>query len=286
MKTKAAAWIGGALTALALVLAGPIRGQAAEPKTALPNGISYAACDQVLAAASQTRDEQILGVPLGVLPDAARSALDSATASLKAQGIQYSYCVLNLDTGRLMTENTIQRFYSASCTKAPYIVSLLESGYRPTNDMFLAGHNSDNDAYVRLWNVFGNGSYQTFCSEAGVRTGIAAVRYTNMTSLELLRLWYHITPFLLEDAEANEFARETFSDSACSAVNDIFAGAVTVYSKAGWISDGSLRVYNSAGLVMDGNHPCLICLMTACDGKEEEALDLARALYAVHEGME
>lgn len=286
MRRHAAIWLMGALAAAALFFAGPLRGQAAEPKNALPNGISYAACDQVMAAASQIREEQFLGVSSGDLPADARASREKAEAALTAQGIKYSYCVLNLDTGRLMSKNTITRFYSASCTKAPFIVSLLESGYRPTNDMYLAGHYSDNDAYLRLWNVFGNDSYKTFCKDAGVREGIAAKRYTNLTSLELLQLWYHMTPFLLEEGDVSEFARGTFADGACSAVNDIFDGACTVYSKAGWISDGSLQVYNAAGLVLDGDHPFLVCLMTTAAGKEESAMDLALALFAVHEGME
>ena len=56
MRRHAAIWLMGALAAAALFFACPLRGQAAEPKNALPNGISYAACDQVMAAASQIRE--------------------------------------------------------------------------------------------------------------------------------------------------------------------------------------------------------------------------------------
>ncbi len=123
------------------------------------DGISYAACDATISTVMATRGERFWGETKTLPPEAAE-ALKRAEEQLTLRGISYSFCVLNLDSGRMATANTVQRFYSASCVKAPFVTGLLQAGYRPTDDMYLAGHNSDNEAYERLWNVFGNDAYR------------------------------------------------------------------------------------------------------------------------------
>ena len=113
------------------------------------DGISYAACDATISTVMATRGERFWGETKTLPPEAAE-ALKRAEEQLTLRGISYSFCVLNLDSGRMATANTVQRFYSASCVKAPFITGLLQAGYRPTDDMYLAGHNSDNEAYERL----------------------------------------------------------------------------------------------------------------------------------------
>ena len=109
------------------------------------DGISYAACDATISTVMATRGERFWGETKTLPPEAAE-ALKRAEEQLTLRGISYSFCVLNLDSGRMATANTVQRFYSASCVKAPFITGLLQAGYRPTDDMYLAGHNSDNEA--------------------------------------------------------------------------------------------------------------------------------------------
>lgn len=269
------------LAALALLPGLSVRAKEQEETGA----VSYAACDKTLSAVMATCGERFWGSKK-TLPEETKAALSGAEEKLTARGITYSFCVLNLDSGRMATANTLQRFYSASCVKAPFITGLLEAGYRPTDDMYLAGHNSDNEAYERLWYVFGTDSYRALLTSAGVRTDIAAHRYANLTSLELLKLWYEMTPFLLSEEAGSAFARDAFTESTFSVLADALGEEAIVYSKAGWISDGDYSVYNAAGLVLDGDHPYLVSLMTTAPGREEDAGELVSALALVHEALE
>lgn len=222
----------------------------------------------------------------GELGAAASTALDRALSLYENEGYDVSFCVLDLETGSAMTYNTEEVFYSASTIKAPYIVSCLYEDCPCTNDMYLAGHYSDNDAYLRLREAYGREPLETLLTKAGLETSLAEKNYPNLTSLDLLRMWYVMTPLLLEESERGDFARQTLEGSLFSAIADTVGTTCTVYSKAGWIDEEDIYVaYNAAGLVLRGDHPYLVSIMSDAEGKEEEAKVLASALELVHRQM-
>lgn len=195
-----------------------------------------------------------------------------------------SFVMMDLKSGRTVYYNTAFNVYSASCIKGPYIISCLMAGNDATNDMYLAGHYSDNDAYHRIRNKYGNQVYASWLRKAGVDTGLATYYYCHLTSLDLTRMWLQTYPYITGDATGASSARQILQDSKFSAIEMQLGNTYTVYSKAGWISDGVVADYNSynvGGIVM-GSNPYLLIITSNARGTTTEAQNLVTVLEAAH----
>lgn len=209
-------------------------------------------------------------------------------------GYEIGFVLVDIRTGDAISYHAGAEIYSASVIKAPYIFSLLENGIAPTRDMYLAGNQSDNDAYQRIRRAYGNQIFENWIAGTGVPKKQSRTRYIMTTPLDLCRMFYKGTALLLGDEEYSDWARDTFTDSLNSAValtvgDGDYQYTKKVYSKAGWIASDSSSMENSYtnGAIVDGEYPYVVTVMSNSPGYIgiEYAKNLMPILDEIHDEM-
>lgn len=226
-----------------------------------------------------------------LISDQTNEKLTDILDELESKGYEVGFVLVDIQTGDAISYHAGARIYSASVIKAPYIFSLLENNIEPTNDMYLTGHLSDNDAYQRIRRTYGNDVFTKWIDGTGIPKVQSLTRYIMTTPLDLCRMFYKGTALLLGDETYSEWARDTFTDSLNSAVA-LTVGTQddkTVYSKAGWIasdSDAEDNCYTN-GAVVDGAYPYVVAIMCSSPGYIglEYAKDLMPILDEIHDEM-
>ncbi len=226
-----------------------------------------------------------------LISDQTNEKLTDILEELESKGYEIGFVLVDIQTGDAISYHAGARIYSASVIKAPYIFSLLENNIAPTNDMYLTGHLSDNDAYQRIRRSYGNDVFTKWIEGTGIPKVQSLTRYIMTTPLDLCRMFYKGTALLLGDEEYSEWARNTFTDSLNSAVA-LTVGTLddkTVYSKAGWIAsdyDDTDNCYTN-GAVVDGTYPYVVAIMCSSPGYIglEYAKDLMPILDEIHDEM-
>lgn len=213
------------------------------------------------------------------------AALQACIDTYTQEDREVSFVMMDLCSGRTIYYNTAFEVYSASCIKGPYIISCLMAGNDATNDMYLAGHYSDNEAYHRIRDTYGSALFARWLRKAGVRPTLAAYYYCHLTALDLTRMWLATYPYLIGDEAGSSSARQILQDSKSSAIELRLSSTHTVYSKAGWIADGVIadyNAYNVGGIVM-GEYPYLLIITSNARSTTTEAEELVTALEAAHD---
>ncbi len=226
-----------------------------------------------------------------LISDQTNEKLTDILEELESKGYEIGFVLVDIQTGDAISYHAGARIYSASVIKAPYIFSLLENNIAPTNDMYLTGHLSDNDAYQRIRRSYGNDVFTKWIEGTGIPKVQSLTRYIMTTPLDLCRMFYKGTALLLGEEEYSEWARDTFTDSLNSAVA-LTVGTQddkTVYSKAGWIAsdyDDTDNCYTN-GAVVDGTYPYVVAIMCSSPGYIglEYAKDLMPILDEIHDEM-
>ncbi len=226
-----------------------------------------------------------------LISDQTNEKLTDILDELEDKGYEIGFVLADIRTGDAISYHAGAEIYSASVIKAPYIFSLLENNIAPTNDMYLTGHLSDNDAYQRIRRSYGNDVFTKWIDGTGIPRVQSLTRYIMTTPLDLCRMFYKGTALLLGDETYSEWARDTFTDSLNSAVA-LTVGTQddkTVYSKAGWIASDSDAVDNcyTNGAVVDGEYPYVVAIMCSSPGYIglEYAKDLMPILDEIHDEM-
>lgn len=223
------------------------------------------------------------------LSDEASSLLQSALSLFEDDGYDVGFVLLDLTTGEALSYRAGIEVYSASTIKAPYIFSLLEAGVEPTEDMYLAGNQSDNDAYLRVREENGDEIFAEWIEGTGIPQEQSESNYIMTTPLDLCRMFYKGTDLILGEEEYSDWARDTFTDSLNSAAALTIGETKDVYSKAGWISetDGySVSSYTNAAIV-DEENPYVVVMMSNSLGYVglEYAQELMPVLDEIHSEM-
>lgn len=211
----------------------------------------------------------------------------------ESNGYEIGFVMVDVKTGDALSYHAGAEIYSASVIKAPYIFSLLESGITPTRDMFLAGNQSDNDAYQRIRRAYGNQVFADWIAGTGIPEKQSQTRYIVTTPLDLCRMFYKGTGLLLGEEEYSDWARNTFTNSLNSAialtVGEDDAQDKKVYSKAGWIASDGNSIENSYtnGAIVDGDYPYVVTIMSNSPGYIgiEYAKELMPILDEIHDEM-
>lgn len=219
--------------------------------------------------------------------------LESIIDEFESDGYEIGFVMVDVKTGDALSYHAGAEIYSASVIKAPYIFSLLESGITPTRDMFLAGNQSDNDAYQRIRRAYGNQVFTDWIEGTGIPVKQSQTRYIMTTPLDLCRMFYKGTGLLLGNEEYSDWARNTFTDSLNSAIALTVGENGTqdkrVYSKAGWIASDSSSLENSYtnGAIVDGEYPYVVTIMSNSPGYIgiEYAKELMPMLDEIHDEM-
>lgn len=233
-----------------------------------------------------------LGTDIGTIGEVTltaetRKALEAAIQTYTDEGREVSFVLLDLLSGKTIYSNTGKVLYSASCIKAPYIISCLSSGIASTDDMYKAGHVSDNAAYSRIRRQYGRTVMENWLATCDVSPQIARYNYCHLTSLDLAKMWLAMYSYIVGDEADSAFARRTLSGSLNSVIAAGPGSTRTAYSKAGWISDKQVsdyNVYNCGGVVMDRN-PYIVTIMSNVPSTTEEAQALVDVLDIAHTEM-
>lgn len=214
------------------------------------------------------------------------SALDTVAISLSSDqreqieqnlqafadaGAQVSFAVADLGSGGVIAANGGVARYPASSIKAPYIVSLAQTGAVDINAVATsatadaAGLNqlitqtlqvSDNDTYEALYKRFGAAPTMQWLAGTGATTGLNGY-YGDVTAIDLARMWVNSYDYLFgasadaADAQGRTWLAQQMRSSLNSSIAAVHGEGEIVASKAGWIyGEGNLYAYNDAGIVI------------------------------------
>lgn len=205
-------------------------------------------------------------------------------------GSEVGWIMTDLTTGGTIAYNADYVTYSASCIKGPYIICLLENGNQPTNDMYLAGHLSDNDAYMNLRRTYGGDVMKTWLKKAGIDAEKGQRPYTDLSSRDLAKMWSLAYDYILAKNSETDWLNKTFTDSLNSEISKVLGAQYQTYSKAGWITptatqseEAKYNVYTNGGIVMS-EHPYVVAITSYNDPmigmqKTEKLLPLIDAAH-------
>lgn len=221
------------------------------------------------------------------LSEETMQALHDAIKTYSDEGREVSFVLLDLLSGKTLYCNTGRVLYSASCIKAPYIISCLSSGIASTEDMYKAGHISDNDAYHRIRNQYGRTVFENWLTACDVSPTLARYYYCHLTAVDLAKMWLSMYPYLVGDEADSDMARRTLQGSINSVIAAGPGSTRTAYSKSGWIANSQkadYNVYNCGGVVMDRS-PYLVVILSNVPATTEEAQVLVDVLDTAHAEM-
>ncbi|NBH69860.1 hypothetical protein D7V89_05730 [Bifidobacterium pseudolongum] len=200
-----------------------------------------------------------------------RSQLMERIEDFRAQGYQASFVVVDMRTGAAIASYGGMPMYTASSIKAPYIVSLAQTGAVDINAVATSatadavGLNqlitqtlqvSDNDTYEALYKRFGAAPTMQWLAGTGATTGLNGY-YGDVTAIDLARMWVNSYEYLFgasadaADAQGRTWLAQQMCSSLNSSIAAVHGEGEIVASKAGWIyGEGNLYAYNDAGIVI------------------------------------
>lgn len=200
-----------------------------------------------------------------------RSQLMERIEDFRAQGYQASFVVVDMRTGAAIASYGGMPMYTASSIKAPYIVSLAQTGAVDINAVATSatadavGINqlitqtlqvSDNDTYEALYKRFGAAPTMQWLAGTGATTGLNGY-YGDVTAIDLARMWVNSYDYLFgasadaADAQGRTWLAQQMRSSLNSSIAAVHGEGEIVASKAGWIyGEGNLYAYNDAGIVI------------------------------------
>lgn len=228
-------------------------------------------------------------------------ALLSALDSLREQGYNVGFVMMDLSTGYGVSCNPDMTFYSASSIKAPYVVSLAAAypeaieAWEPT--MRTAIEYSDNDAYFALRSAFGADCLRQWCEDAGVDPSIcdewSTMRqeptwFPDYSTKTLAKLWLQNYEYLESGSEQVEVVDSLFSSTYNSAIYACLGSTTEVRTKGGWISEEGYATTSDAGIVYageNGNSPYLLVIMSDIPRDSTQLEPLVYALNDIHDAI-
>ena len=172
---------------MALILNGPVLSsvQAA-------TSVKQESIDKASAALKEIPDnKKITALGGAKISEEKLKSLKSAIKSISPSGT--GIVLLDLKSGKGLSYNAGQSFYSASTMKGPFVASLASaqpSAISASNGNVTATIRwSSNEDYMSLVNRYGKNCMKQWCKKAGVRTSLATHPYTNVSAGELAKLW-------------------------------------------------------------------------------------------------
>lgn len=237
-----------------------------------------------------TEEENTLGIAMSddmVLTTEQYSEIAGAVEEFTENGWRVGFVLTDLSSEDTISYCGDLELYSASAIKGPYVISLLDAGYEPTDTMERAIAYSDNTAYSSLRETYGASVFQTWLTDAGGSEEQGEAYYTTTTSEDLAKMWQYAYGYF-ESGDYRDWAADTFSDTLNSALSAELGEENTVWSKSGWIAEGGYyNVYNGAGIIDDGESPYVLAIMSDAPGTTGEAAaqQLAAVLHTVHQEL-
>lgn len=224
----------------------------------------------------------------GYAPSAAVSSqIQAAVDSLRWQGYDLGFVMIDLTTGKGVSCNADGTFYSASTIKGPYVAAVCS--LYPDSIASWAGTMeptirwSSNEGYASLRNAFGPQPMWEWSARSGVGSDIASLRYPWYTARDLAKLWTSNYEYF---TTSGGWAASWFTSSSNSALYYQLGSWYTVWSKPGWIaSGGAYNVSNDAGIVWGNGRPYLVAILSSYPANTARLNDVVWALEAAHNEM-
>ncbi|MBT1174266.1 serine hydrolase [Bifidobacterium sp. LC6] len=252
------------------------------------------------------------------LDTSSQMQLEQALSTLESAGYTTSVVLVDMQTGNALGSYAGSAVYSASTIKAPYILSLAETGTIDLQAVVAGSTDADtqtqsnidqaitmssNDAYAALRKTYGADAFAKWASAVGMNVDVSDETlgyYLDISAADMARAWAQGYGYLFEDDSSDDASAADTDDSADSADTDTDArawlanefantyGSVirpalsendTVYSKPGWINgEGGLYSLSDAGVVHTDSGDYVLAVMTDAAGEYDLLYNLIATL--------
>ena len=241
---------------------------------------------QGLSAASGSRSVTSFGGHRA--SSGAVKALNNAISGLRGRGYEVGFIMMDINTKKGVAYNCDKRLYGASSIKAPYIASAVsahpEAIVRYEHNIRQTLTYSWDYDYKQVYYGYGKGPMRTWCTQAGVRTGIAeSLPWAGYSARELAKLWGR-NYLLFKAGGAGETFGKWCEHPQVSTIHNSLGGKYRTRSKAGWIVDASpyYNVSDDGGIVYANNGPYVIAIMSSVPANQNMLNTLTKAIDRAH----
>jgi len=220
------------------------------------------------------------------------SEVSSMIDAIADDGYDVGFLVLDIRTGAGAAYNTNEVFYSASTSKAAYVVSLAsyspDDAFENESKILDVTENSSNESYSYLVHNFGLDYYKEWCEKAGIDSSVTSGGYADYSAEDLALLWLLNYQYFIS-GDSGETVASWFENPATSAIHSVLGTEYTTQSKAGWCysSDGTddYTSTNDAGIVYAGDYPYICVIMTNYPSDVNYLKDYIPVLNDIHEDL-
>lgn len=221
------------------------------------------------------------------------SALNEETSALTEEGYSVAFLLYDLNTGGGISYYADEIYYSASAIKAPYVTWLVQTYPEMLMDYYSVIENtiswSSNSDYFTLINNFGKSGFNSWTAQLGSSDiTLTDSSFGEITCRSFTRIWIEIYEYFMSGDETAEQFSSFFIGTENSCIYETLGAEYTVYSKAGWYSEGEGSYYtvqNDAGIVMKEDNPYILTILSDAYGELELLGDLVAAADQAHTAL-
>ena len=224
----------------------------------------------------------------GYTPDSeALEALYKAMDEIEEQNHDFGFMVIDINSGKGISYNVDQTFYTASSIKGPFAASLAcidpDAAMSWENSIISMLVYSDNDAYTTLNNTYRRVYIQQWCEEIGIDPDPFRYKYPHISARQMAALWMRSCEFF-DSGEFGEQVGSWFESPEYSLIHSELGEQYTTRSKAGWLvdDDPTHTTTIDAGIVYAENGPYVVVIMSDFPENIEPLRPLMQALEQTH----
>ena len=223
-----------------------------------------------------------------VLSEDDRKLLQDMLNSVYVPGFTMGFLMMDLGTGEGVTFNTEQTYYSASSTKASFVVSLIrerpEAAEKNWQQLIQITTNSDNDSYFELEYDYGQDIHLNYAAGVGVNLAFDEGGFAEITAEDLARLWLANYDYF-QTGQQGETVGQLFEAPTYSSICSLLGGMYVTRTKPGWIAGELHNASMDAGIIYADEHPYLMVVMTDFPSNLEDLGDTVVILDQLHRHM-
>ncbi len=222
------------------------------------------------------------------MSEGVRSSLQSAVDSVRADGYDAGFVMVDIKTGQGVACNPYGSFYSASTIKGPYVASIVSmdpsTAWSWGATMEQTIRVSSNEGYEALRNAFGGYPMSLWCMQAGVDPSMASTWYPYYSARDLVKLWSVNYEFFNSSANGG-LAGSWYTSSWNSMIHEDLGYWYDTQTKPGWTPWSYLPATNDAGIVWAGDRPYLVAILTSVPSNFSYLHDIIWAIDGAHNEM-
>lgn len=222
----------------------------------------------------------------------AKKALKAAVKSIRKQGYDVGFVMMDLATHKGIAYNCGTIFYGASSIKAPYMAAAIER--HPEAIKKYARQIVDtlvyswDDTYKEVVRAYGEKPLMAWRKQLKLDSDFATFTVDNpwvgYTARDLAKLWVRIYQWSQHSATGEKFC--SWSEyPETSAIHYMLGGNYRTQSKAGWIQTEYpyWNATDDGGLVFADNGTYVIAILSNVPANFGELYDLTSAIDAIHD---